>query len=93
MKKLFLGLGVLLILVIVVFGVFQIYTVDKAHSTFENYYAFRGCSQLISKTADSATCALSSGKTIKIVEYDDKWYLDGDLPCSGPLAQYLLCLI
>jgi hypothetical protein len=52
----------------------------KAHSTFENYYAFRGCSQLISRTADSGTCRLNSGQVIKIVKFNNKWYLDGDLP-------------
>jgi hypothetical protein len=58
--------------------------VEIAHSTFENYYAFRGCSELLSRTATDATCRLPSGQTIRIVAVDDRWYLDGDLPtCWG----------
>ena len=63
-----------------VFGVYQIKMLDKAHSTFDNYYAFRGCKELISKTDEYGTCKLSSGETIKIVKFNGKWYLDGDLP-------------
>ena len=53
---------------------------DKAHSTFENYYAFRGCAQLIDKTDDYGICKTTSGAVIKIVKFQNKWYLDGDLP-------------
>ena len=52
----------------------------KAHSTFDNYYAFRGCTQLLEKTVAYGTCKTSLGKVIKIVKYDNRWYLDGDLP-------------
>jgi hypothetical protein len=52
----------------------------KAHSTFENYYAFRGCVQLIEKTDAYATCKIGSGQVIKMVKYNNRWYLDGDLP-------------
>jgi len=60
----------------------------KAHSTFENYYAFRGCVQLLKKTADYGICKTNAGQTIKIVEYKNKWYLDGDLPwaCLGRIC-------
>ena len=54
--------------------------VDTAHSTFENYYAFRGCAQLLNKTDDYGICKTDSGQIIKIVKYQNKWYLDGDLP-------------
>ena len=59
-----------------------------AHSTFDNYYAFRGCTQLISRTDTSGTCKLADGRTITIVEYQGKWYLDGDLPwaCLGDIC-------
>ena len=59
-----------------------------AHSTFERYYAFRGCQKLIEKTAEWGTCQLHSGTVIKIVKYQDKWYLDGDLPwmCWGKMC-------
>ncbi len=62
------------------FFVSQAITLRKAHSTFENYYTFRGCTQLLDKTADYGTCKTASGQVIKIVRYKDKWYLDGDLP-------------
>jgi hypothetical protein len=60
----------------------------KAHSTFENYYAFRGCTQLVERTDTFGTCKTASGQTIKIVKFDNKWYLDGDLPwaCLGKLC-------
>ena len=50
-----------------------------AHSSFENYYNFRGCTQLLAKTDTYGICQTSSGKIIKIVKYENKWFLDGDL--------------
>jgi hypothetical protein len=64
------------------FGIYQVLYLRKAHSTFENYYAFRGCTQLLEKTADYGLCKTTSGQTIKIVKYQGKWFLDGDLPCG-----------
>jgi len=59
----------------------------KAHSTFENYYAFRGCAQLVERTSDYGVCRLASGKAVKIVRFRGRWYLDGDLPvCVGGLC-------
>jgi hypothetical protein len=56
----------------------------KAHSTFENYYAFRGCAQLLRRTSDYGVCRTSAGTVIKIVRFRGRWYLDGDLPaCIG----------
>jgi hypothetical protein len=69
-------------LLAVAFGIFQVLYLKKAHSTFENYYAFRGCSELLTKTDDYGLCKISSGETIKIVKFQGKWYLDGDLPCG-----------
>jgi hypothetical protein len=74
---------VILLLVIVLiftFGIYQFLSLRKAHSTFEDYYAFRGCVQLINKTDDYGICKIKSGQTIKIVKFQNKWYLDGDLP-------------
>ena len=68
------------ILVLVLFGVYQIHKLTIAHSSFENYYKFRGCEQLIEKTATYGMCKIASGETIKIVLIDGKWYLDGDGP-------------
>jgi len=67
---------------IFLFGVNQVLYLQKAHSTFENYYAFRGCTQLLVRTGDYGLCKTGSGQTIKIVKFQGKWYLDGDLPCG-----------
>jgi len=67
------------ILLVIIFG-WQFALLQKAHSTFDNYAAFRGCAQIMSQSDTSGTCTLSSGKTIKIVKFCGKWYLDGDLP-------------
>lgn len=69
-------LGTALLILVVT----QFIIVGRAHSSFENYYAFRGCQTLLTKTNNDATCRLPSGKIIKIVRYHNKWFLDGDLP-------------
>ncbi len=73
---------VILIVIILggVFGIKEMVFLRKAHSTFENYYAFRGCVQLLDRTDDYGDCKIASGQTIKIVKFQDRWYLDGDLP-------------
>jgi hypothetical protein len=73
---------VLLFVVIFCLGIYWIFYLQKAHSTFENYYAFRGCVQLLNKTDNYGICKLASGKAIKIVKYQGRWFLDGDLPCG-----------
>lgn len=80
MKK--LSILILIIVAILIFTVFiqQYFTLRKAHSSFENYYAFRGCVKLVKKTDTWGTCKLSSGQTIKIVKFNNKWYLNNDLP-------------
>ena len=73
----------ILLLLLVAGGVFvacQAYMVHLAHTTFERYYAFRGCVQLIDKTDTYGDCTIANGKTIKIVLIDGAWYLDGDGP-------------
>ena len=75
-------ISLLLLAVIFCLAINWIFVLQRAHSTFENYYAFRGCVQLISKTNDYGICRIASGKTIKIVKFSGKWYLDGDLPCG-----------
>jgi hypothetical protein len=86
--KLFVVLVAIVILLALVFGISQWFYLRKAHSTFENYYAFRGCVQLLDKTDDYGICKTNSGQTIKIVKYQNKWYLDGDLPwaCLGGIC-------
>jgi hypothetical protein len=71
---------VIVFVAVVLVGALQVRALNKAHSTFANYYKFRGCTQLVTKTSSYGVCKTSSGKTIKIVQYQGKWYLDGDLP-------------
>ncbi|MDR3519901.1 MAG: hypothetical protein P4L63_03400 [Candidatus Pacebacteria bacterium] len=73
----------ILLIIITALGVGEFFFLRKAHSSFENYYNFRGCVQLLEKTDTYGICKLSSGQTIKIVKYQNKWYLDGDLPYPG----------
>jgi hypothetical protein len=88
MKKLFLSLVILIIILFLTFAISWILYLKKAHSTFDNYYAFRGCVKLVKKTTDYGICRIQSGATIKIVKYQDKWFLDGDLPwgCLGKIC-------
>lgn len=73
-------LGVILLVLVI----WQIFYLKWAHSTFENYYKFRGCQKLIDKTDTEATCKLANGQTIKLVKFQGRWFLDGDLPTSFP---------
>ena len=75
----------ILALLIISLGIYWILFLQRAHSTFENYYSFRGCAELIEKTPDYGTCKISSGEIIKIVKYQNKWFLDGDLPFGAVL--------
>lgn len=84
------SLGVLTILI---FCAYQVLILRKAHSSFSDYYAFRGCVQLIGKTDRYGTCKLASGQIIKMVQYHNKWYLDGDLPGVPALIQTFLPLL
>ena len=72
----------LFVVVLIILGAYQVRLLKKAHSTFDNYYAFRGCVQLIQRTSTYGICKTNSGRTIKIVLYHGKWYLDGDLPTT-----------
>jgi hypothetical protein len=78
--RILLSIAGVLIVVLFIFGIYQIRLLNKAHSTFENYYSFRGCVQLLKKTPTYGVCKTNSGQTIKIVLYHGKWYLNGDLP-------------
>ncbi len=87
-----LGLAVILI---IIFGAFQVHKLSRAHSSFENYYAFRGCTQLLNKTPNSGICKTAGGKTIQIVKYNHGWYLNGDLPLFpfSPAVKILLAAL
>ncbi len=86
--KIALTLGLILVIWVLLIMENQITILRKAHSSFENYYSFRGCTELVEKGPDYGVCRVSSGKTIKIVQFEGKWYLDGDLPNCG----YSFCL-
>jgi len=79
-NKLVLVLLVIVVVVVATVTTDQFLALGKAHSTFENYYAFRGCVELVIKTNDYGVCKTKSGQTMKIVKSHGKWYLDGDLP-------------
>jgi hypothetical protein len=70
----------LIILAVGVFALYQNQKLTVAHSTFDNYYAFRGCVQLVDRTDTYGDCKLADGSTIKIVLINGAWYLDGDGP-------------
>ncbi len=78
--KIIVLLGILIFVVVFIFGIQEAFRVDKAHQTFENYYAFRGCVHLLKRTDGYGICKTDQGQTIKIVKFNEKWYLDGDLP-------------
>jgi hypothetical protein len=67
------------ILAFLIFCVYWINYLNIAHSSFENYYNFRGCVALLEKTDTYGICRLPSGETIKLVKVKNKWFLDGDL--------------
>jgi len=48
--KLLLSVVGFLVVALIVFGIYQIRLLHKAHSTFDNYYSFRGCVKLLKKT-------------------------------------------
>ena len=79
-KRLIIVSMFLIALIFLVIAINQFFYVQNAHSTFDNYYAFRGCNQLVEKTDNYAYCKIPSGETIKIVKFNSWWYLDGDLP-------------
>jgi uncharacterized protein YxeA len=77
MKKLLIAVVVVLV---VAACAYYVHYLHVAHSTFDNYYAFRGCQQLVSRTDTQGVCTVASGQTITIVKYNNAWYLEGDLP-------------
>ncbi|MCL4403919.1 hypothetical protein M1432_01050 [Patescibacteria group bacterium] len=70
----------LAIAVIAGFGGYQWSELHWAHSSFDSYYTFRGCTSLLDKTDTYGDCQTADGQTIKIVLYQGQWYLNGDLP-------------
>jgi len=79
-NKILWGIVVCFVLAGGAFAIYQWNYLRIAHSSFESYYAFRGCQTLVDRTDTYGDCKLADGSTIKIVAYNGKWYLDGDLP-------------
>ena len=79
-NKTFWAIGIVIVALGVTFLGYQVYTTNKAHTTFDRYYAFRGCTQLIDKTDTYGDCKTAGGQSIKIVLINGRWYLDGDGP-------------
>jgi len=86
--KLAIILGLLLGVILFLVCNNRLTDLRKAHSTFDNYYKFRGCVELLERGSNYGICRISSGQTIKIVQFEGKWYLDGDLPNCG----YTFCI-
>lgn len=85
-KTAFIAIGIIALIIIALCVRYVLFLRD-AHSSFDKYYAFRGCQQLIEKTDTYGLCKVASGETIKIVKYQERWFLDGDLPvCSFGLC-------
>jgi len=80
LHKKILSVIVIAVVMLFVFGTDQVLMLRKAHSTFANYYNFRGCKQLLTKTPTYGVCKTASGTTVTIVQYKGKWYLKADLP-------------
>jgi hypothetical protein len=74
------GIIVLILIVGGAFVAYRTYATNLAHTTFERYYAFRGCTELIDRTDTYGDCRLANGQTIKIILINNKWYLEGDGP-------------
>jgi hypothetical protein len=79
-NKTLIIVAAVLIILCAISGIWWIMILRTAHSSFENYYKFRGCRQLISKTDTEGYCITDSNETIKLVKFNDRWYIDGDLP-------------
>lgn len=79
--KLFMFIIFIIILFVAVIAgaVYYISYLQNAHSSFDNYYNFRGCTSLVSKTDNYGYCKLQDNQTIEIVRcQNNKWYLNGD---------------
>lgn len=72
------GWIVLIAAALIIICAYQIHILTVAHSSFENYYNFRGCAELIERSDVRARCRLDSGEVITLVEVDGQWFLEGD---------------
>ena len=87
MRKRLLPVVAVVALAFVGLVAYQALRVRNAHASFDSYYAFRGCTQLLQRGSDFGVCSTQSGQVIKIVQYGGKWYRDGD----GPVCYFRWC--
>ena len=80
--KILIGISLFFILIAGILIVVKSAQLRFAHKTFENYSTFRGCVEIVNKTDSYGYCKLNSGVIIKLVRYQEKWFLDGDFPVS-----------
>lgn len=78
-----LAFSILLFLLLSIFTVYQLITTYDAHSTFEGYCHWRGL-EVVNQSADFGYCSNPSGQIYKIVLFNGRWYLNGDLPNEWP---------
>jgi hypothetical protein len=83
-KKLIFASCILISIIFAGFIFYQVITTYKAHETFEGYCKWRGLVP-INKSADYGWCKNEiSGETYKMVLFNNRWYLEGDLPNGWP---------
>ena len=87
-RKIWIAVVALIVVTTMTFLASQFVMLRKAHSTFDNYYAFRGCVKLIDETPTYGDCQLESGQIIRLINFRNRWYLDGDLP----VCWFTICL-
>lgn len=64
------------------FVAYELITTQTAHNTFDGYCKWRGLT-VESKADNYGYCKdPKTNESFKIVLYEGKWYLDGDLPCG-----------
>ena len=81
-KKIIISIVVTLFILFGIFVIYEIITTYNAHKTFEGYCKWRGLA-VESKSANFGFCKnFNIDKEYKIVLFENKWYLDGDLPCG-----------
>ena len=82
-KKLLFFSLVAVVAIFLIWFIYQAITTTKAHQTFESYCKWRGL-EIENKSDSYGYCKdQKTGKEYKMVLFNGKWYLDGDLPGSG----------
>lgn len=83
-KILWVSLFISIVFTLAIFSFlgYQAVTTYHAHDTFVGYCHWRGL-QVINQSSGFGYCGDNSGNTYKIIQYNGRWYLGGDLPGSG----------